>query len=163
MHDQTLHRGASLGEHKRNNTQHHHFAKSHQQPLFLPLNAQHSIMPSSTKMIKNPFKRKTPANKNKVVLKKADKHTTEISIARVDKSQVSPAPPTTSPVEDHVYTDVPTLQYFLKQRNEQIASLKNEMAELKMRVAELEEQSMSCSCGAYQRPVPIMKSNFSKW
>lgn len=115
--------------------------------------------------MKNPFKRKAPTNKDKVVLKKADKNTTEISIARVDKSQVSPAPPALSKLDDNVFMDIPTLQRLLKQRDAQIASLKNEMADLQSTVNELQEQKHSCTCGAYEREPtgPKLKSHFSRW
>jgi hypothetical protein len=120
-------------------------------------------MPSS---LKNPFKRKAPLDKDKVVLKKADKHTTEISIQRVEKtSQVSPAPPPPVQFDENAFMDVPTLKALLKQRNEQIASLKNQVADLTSRLNEVEVQQQLCSCGAKEKQPsgPRLKSNFSKW
>lgn len=115
--------------------------------------------------IKNPFKRhKSEANKDKLVLKKADKNTTEISIARVEKSQVSPEP-APKPVNEKQYMDMPTLERLLQQRNNQIASLKNELADAKFRLNVLEDQASSCTCGAYKREArgPMLNNNFTKW
>jgi len=120
-------------------------------------------MPSA---IKNPFKRnKSVANNDKVVLKKADKSTTEISIARVERSQVSPEP-VPRVVEDPLFMmDVPALRRLLQQRDDQIASLKNEMAAMTSRLDELELQSNLCTCGAYQgeQGGPKLNTNFSRW
>ena len=114
--------------------------------------------------IKNPFKRKPPANKDKVVLKAADKQYTEISIARVDKSRVVPNP-APEPLDENVYMDVSTLHRMLKQRDAQISSLKNEVADLTSRINELEIQASLCTCGAYETEAsgPALKSHFSRW
>lgn len=118
--------------------------------------------------IKNPFKRKTPANnKDKLVLKHADKNTTEISIARVTKtSQVSPASvPLQIQFDNAALMDAPALRSLLRQRDDQIASLKNEMAELISRLNEIETQAAYCSCGAYERTTngPSIQPSFSRW
>lgn len=114
---------------------------------------------------KNPFKRKPTGSKDKVVLKKADKNTTEISVTRVERTKVSPAPLPSPQWNETAFMDVPTLQHLLKQRDEQIASLKNQVAELQSTVNDLEAKSNACSCGAYERQTsgPKLNSHFSKW